>query len=95
MARSWGGRRVQLLRARMLAAVRAGGAICTRCGQPIPPDTPAELIDLDHLLALAEGGTVWDPANHGPAHATCNRAAGARLTNHRRTATYTRTRRWT
>jgi hypothetical protein len=47
-----------------LAPLVARGIDCTRCGQPIHPDQP------------------WDadrrPWGYEPAHAHCNRAAGAR-----------------
>jgi hypothetical protein len=79
--------------ARKLKRARAlfrDGDICWRCGHPMYKWQP---LDLDHVTARINGGT------DGPAvlaHASCNRAAGARLGNRRRgTAQGWRTsRRW-
>lgn len=32
---------------------------------------------VDHLIARADGGDMWDPANLAPAHRTCNSRKGA------------------
>lgn len=42
--------------------------------------------ELDEIVARADGGSPVDPANVRPAHAYCDRAAGARMTNARRGA---------
>ncbi len=65
------------LRREWSAIVNTGTVNCTRCGQPI---TPGTMWDLDHI----HGGQA-------PAHASCNRAAGARTKN----AVYGRKRRTT
>lgn len=55
--------------------VESGQASCSRCGRPI---APGALWDLDHLP---------DRSGYaGPAHRSCNRAAGARVANARRRA---------
>lgn len=74
----WSGPRVTRLRA--LFATRLP-APCTRCPRPV--ETGQDW-DLDHLVSLTEGGAMWDPANIGVAHASCNRSAGATLGNQRR-----------
>lgn len=56
------------VRARLLP--QAYGQACTRCGRPMMPGQP---LDLDH----AEDRTTY----LGFAHASCNRAAGARKRN--------------
>lgn len=41
--------------------------------------------DVDHLTPRVQGGALFAKANQGPAHSRCNRAAGARITNTKRT----------
>ena len=53
------------LRAQLASRVRAGLAVCARCGEPIDPREPW---DLGH----APGG--GPRAYSGPEHARCNRA---------------------
>jgi hypothetical protein len=53
----------QRLRRRLALVVAAGGATCTRCGQPIRPGQPW---DLGHVE-----GNPYQYA--GPQHAMCNR----------------------
>lgn len=60
-------------RRRWQQAVDQGRATCSRCGLPI---LPGQAWDLDHTDD--RGGYL------GPAHATCNRADGARKTNTQR-----------
>lgn len=58
-----------------LAALHRDGDPCWRCGQPM---YKWQALDRDHIVDRALGGTT------GPAvlaHASCNRAAGARLGN--------------
>jgi len=59
----------QDLRARLAPQVAAGFAMCSRCGLRIEP---GQAWDLDHG---SNGGY------RGPSHASCNRAAGADVTN--------------
>lgn len=54
------------LRAAVDVVVQAGEAVCTRCTEPIAPGTPWHLDHDDQT-----GGY------RGPAHASCNSAAGA------------------
>ena len=74
----WSGRRRQA--ARDLVAARLP-APCTRCPDLVDGTTAW---DVDHVHPLAQGGALWDPTNHGPAHAACNRSAGATMGNHLR-----------
>lgn len=75
---AWSGPRATRARARVAARLPAP---CTRCGLDVDGSTAW---DVDHVQALAQGGSVWDPSNHGPAHAACNRSAGATMGNHLR-----------
>lgn len=56
--------------------VNLGRITCPLCNQPIRPGQPW---DLDHNPPLALGGNPNGPKH--PAHAHCNRAAGARIRN--------------
>lgn len=60
-------------RRRWAVVVDAGQARCSRCGQPIPPGAAWDLDHDDQRRGYL-----------GPAHAHCNRAAGARKANHGR-----------
>lgn len=78
---------------RLRAIVRAQLPLpCTKCGAQVPADS--DDWDVDHLHARADGGAVWDVRNVGPAHSSCNRAAGARDGNARRSGTGRRLRPW-
>ena len=44
--------------------------------------------EVDHIVARADGGDVWDTTNLRAACATCNRGRGAQVTNRRRVAGY-------
>ena len=65
---------------------RLGSWTCRRCGLPVYPDHLAHLnidgrkFDLGHQVDVALGGD----GPKIPEHATCNRAAGGRLTAIRR-----------
>lgn len=63
----------RLMRAQVAHVVEAGRAVCARCGKPI---VPGSAWDLGH----SDDRRSWT----GPEHASCNRAAGARLGNSRR-----------
>jgi hypothetical protein len=63
----------QAERERWRPVVEAGEAVCSRCHSGIAPDVEW---DLDHH----DDRSGWS----GPAHATCNRAAGARKGNAQR-----------
>jgi 5-methylcytosine-specific restriction endonuclease McrA len=53
-------------------ACRIGGPGCTGAAT-----------EVDHIVARAAGGAVWDPRNLRAACAHCNRAGGAALANRR------------
>jgi len=56
--------------------------LCPFCGRAIHPGRPW---DIDHRIPLdVDPRGLWDRANMRPAHARCNRAAGARLVNAKR-----------
>lgn len=66
---------------------RRWAAECAECGiclgklGPIDYTGPAGAplsCDLDHRVPVCKGGSVMDPANWAPSHATCNRSAGAK-----------------
>jgi HNH endonuclease. len=55
---------------------------CPRCGGPI---YSGDLVDLDHLIAVAEDPSMLlNPGNVRLAHRACNRRAGQALTAQRR-----------
>jgi hypothetical protein len=64
------GREHQARRAAVAPFVNAGMAVCSRCFKSILPGEPW---DLDHTADRT--GVL------GPAHASCNRSAGARARN--------------
>jgi 5-methylcytosine-specific restriction endonuclease McrA len=66
------------LRARWAPTVERGGCVCSHCGRLIHT---GQDWDLDHVVPRADGGPEWRAANIRPAHASCNRAAGARMTH--------------
>lgn len=55
------------------AKVLAGNPVCDICGR-VPATT------VDHILPLALGGALLDPANLRPACGRCNYRAGQRMT---------------
>jgi 5-methylcytosine-specific restriction endonuclease McrA len=66
---------------------RALGLPCWWCGQDIDYSITGReaqrstwAFTLDHLLPLAKGGDLLDPANARSAHRRCNSARGARMT---------------
>lgn len=59
------------LRRDIAKTVKAGKAVCWRCGRPIHPLEPWDL-----------GHDDWDPTMYrGPEHRACNRGAAARKKN--------------
>lgn len=77
----WSGPRVMAIRKALTVAIegryREGNPyLCRFCGGPV---TPEDTWDIDHALSLDEGGAVWDLKNMSPAHSSCNRADGARI----------------
>lgn len=61
------------MKAAVAPAVRSGSVRCVRCGELIGPGEPWDLGHTDDRSA-------WS----GPEHARCNRSAGARVGNRRR-----------
>lgn len=61
---------------RIRAAIHArdAGRPCSICGQPI---MPGEAVHVDHVRALARGGSD-DPSNLRTAHKRCNLSKGAK-----------------
>ncbi|GAB6902500.1 hypothetical protein [Kineosporia succinea] len=81
------------LRAAILIEVKAGrGCEKPRCLMRTRaiawwlPRTSPWSYDLDEILTRDQGGSPTDPHNVRPAHARCNRSAGAGLTNSKRRA---------
>lgn len=67
---------------RLVAAVKALGDPCARCGHNIDPALDPRhpmSFTLDHVVPLARGGSLLDPANARSMHRRCNSAKGARL----------------
>lgn len=76
----WGGRRAQEARALIADTLPAP---CIRCGLTV---WPWQAWDLGHRRDRdTYPELTWDPTNWGPEHRGENRAAGAVLSNHKRT----------
>lgn len=52
------------------------------------PDCTSVATTVDHVVARADGGDFWTPANLRAACRRCNCAGGAEMTNRRRAARY-------
>ena len=66
---------------RLVAAVKALGDPCARCGHNIDPGLDARhpmSFTLDHVVPLSKGGDLLDPANARSMHRRCNSAKGNR-----------------
>lgn len=77
----WSGRRAQLMTAWVIE--RDGGR-CRMIRDGHECGDPAD--SADHIVPIAEGGAVWDPANLRAACLPCNTAAGRALARRRRLA---------
>jgi hypothetical protein len=64
-------RRHRRVRAKYAPVVKAGNAVCARCGKPIAPN---ELWDLDH-----DDNDPLQRRYLGPSHRSCNRAVVTHL----------------
>lgn len=67
---------------RLVAAVKAQGDPCARCGHNIDPTLDARhplSFTLDHVVPLSRGGNLLDPANARAMHRRCNSARGNRV----------------
>ncbi|MEU2143608.1 HNH endonuclease [Streptomyces globisporus] len=67
---------------RLVAAVKALGDPCARCGHNIDPTLNARhplSFTLDHVVPLSRGGDLLDPANARSMHRRCNSARGNRI----------------
>ncbi|MFD7978879.1 HNH endonuclease signature motif containing protein [Streptomyces sp. NPDC059071] len=66
---------------RLVAAQKALGLPCARCGEHIDtsldPRSPWSFT-LDHIVPLSRGGSLLDPANARSMHRRCNSARGNR-----------------
>ncbi|MFE5630616.1 HNH endonuclease signature motif containing protein [Streptomyces sp. NPDC056463] len=77
---------------RLVAAQKARGLPCARCGGYINPHLDPRSrwsFTLDHIVPLSKGGDLLDPANARSMHRRCNSARGNRTTTPQRTS-----RRW-
>jgi 5-methylcytosine-specific restriction endonuclease McrA len=66
---------------RLVAAVKALGHPCARCGHNIDPTLDPRhpwSFTLDHVVPLSKGGDLLDPANARSMHRRCNSARGNR-----------------
>lgn len=62
------------------ARLRGEGRPCALCGQPIDYSLPAGdpwSFEVDHIVPVRRGGSMYDPANLQPAHRICNERKGA------------------
>ncbi|ARF75690.1 HNH endonuclease [Kitasatospora albolonga] len=67
---------------RLVAAVKALGDPCARCGHNIDPTLDARhplSFTLDHVVPLSRGGNLLDPANARSMHRRCNSQRGNRV----------------
>jgi 5-methylcytosine-specific restriction endonuclease McrA len=65
----------------LVAAVKALGMPCARCGHAINPHLDPRhplSFTLDHIVPLSLGGSLLDPANARSMHRRCNSARGNR-----------------
>jgi 5-methylcytosine-specific restriction endonuclease McrA len=66
---------------RLVAAVKALGMPCARCGHTINLSLDARhplSFTLDHIVPLSLGGDLLDPGNARSMHRRCNSARGNR-----------------
>ncbi|MEU2233150.1 HNH endonuclease signature motif containing protein [Streptomyces vietnamensis] len=66
---------------RLVAAQKAKGLPCARCGEYINPNLDPRSpwsFTLDHIVPLSRGGSLLDPANARSMHRRCNSARGNR-----------------
>ena len=80
MSNGWGGRRAQQLTALVLARDDY------RCRMPTVDGSECGAVatTADHVVPIAEGGALWDPANMRAACGPHNFSAGGTLANQRR-----------
>lgn len=67
---------------RLVAAMKALGDPCARCGHNIDPTLDPRhplSFTLDHIAPLSRGGDLLDPANARAMHRRCNSARGNRV----------------
>ncbi|MFJ6810644.1 HNH endonuclease [Streptomyces anulatus] len=67
---------------RLVAALKAQGDPCARCGHNIDPTLDARhplSFTLDHVVPLSRGGDLLDPANARAMHRRCNSQRGNRV----------------
>ena len=62
------------------------GLPCVHCGRPST--------ELDHLVALADGGAAFDPRNVAPSCRRCNRRRGSEVGRRHAKGLGTSSRRW-
>lgn len=77
-------------RALLQPIIDRGEAVCSKCGRGV---APGQLWDVDHLVAQdVSAELIHDPDNWAIAHRRCNRRAGARYGNAKRSASIPRPR---
>lgn len=81
------GKRYQQFKARIRATHAAMALPCRLCTDPINYRLQyphPRSWSLDHILAVHEGGAVFDPRNTQPSHLHCNLSRGATEGNRKR-----------
>lgn len=79
----WAGRRKVEATRRVREEGRRAGSLCVICKQPIDYDLPSSHPDscsVQHLKPKSLYPLLtWAPSNWGPAHLSCNKSAGANV----------------
>lgn len=81
MSEEWSGHRVKKARAYWRTRLQVEALPCSRCGQPV---LLTERWDVDHLVERINDGDLDNRDNQWPAHRSCNRRAGQRISTARK-----------